>query len=316
MLTDPALREVDIENERQVILEELMMDDDLPEDVAHRLLAEALFPAHPLGREAAGTAATVEAIAADDIRAFFGQWYRPANMVFAAAGRIDHDKLVAEVEGRFAAPAGGPVPERTPPAEPPQRLAVDRRRTEQAQVALGFRALPREDPDREALDVMNHVLGGGLSSRLFEEIREQRGLAYSVGSGTSAYTDAGALTVYAGTSPSQVGEVLRLVDVELDKLVADGITPDELDVAIGYLAGAYVLGLEDTGSRMARLGALLTTTGAIRPVEAQLARWRAVTLDDVVRVVGRVLEQPRSMAVVGPVSEAMVRGRKTRQRSA
>jgi predicted Zn-dependent peptidase len=316
VLTKPALRDADIENERQVILEELAMDDDLPEDVAHRLLAEALFPEHPLGREAAGTAVSVETIAADDIRAFFGEWYRPANMVFAAAGRVEHDVVVAEAERHFAAAGGGPVPSRTPPAAPPQRLAVDRRRTEQAQVALGFRALSRDDPQREALDVMNHVLGGGLSSRLFEEIREQRGLAYSVGSGTSAYADTGALTLYAGTSPSQVGEVLQLVDVELEKLATDGITPEELEVAVGYLTGAYVLGLEDTGSRMARLGALLTTTGTIRPVEEQLARWRCVTRDQVAEVVERVLGQPRSMAVVGPVSLAAVRGRKARTRSA
>jgi predicted Zn-dependent peptidase len=316
VLTIPALRDDDIENERQVILEELAMDDDLPEDVAHRLLAEALFPSHPLGREAAGTPASVEVIAPDDIRAFFRHWYRPATMVFAAAGRLDHEQVVAEVERHFDTSSGGPVPQRTPPGLPPEALVVDRRRTEQVQVALGFHALARDDADREALDVMNHVLGGGLSSRLFEEIRERRGLAYSVGSGASAYSDAGALTVYAGTSPGQLAEVLRLVDHELEKLLVDGVTAEELDVAVGYLTGAYVLGLEDVGSRMARLGALLTTIGSIRPVEEQLDRWRSVTHEDVARVVNRVLDKSKSMAVVGPVSEAMVRGRKARTRSA
>jgi predicted Zn-dependent peptidase len=316
VLTIPALRDDDIENERQVILEELAMDDDLPEDVAHRLLAEALFPSHPLGREAAGTPASVEVIAPDDIRTFFRHWYRPATMVFAAAGRLDHEQVVAEVERHFDPSSGGPVPQRTPPGLPPEALVVDRRRTEQVQVALGFHALARDDADREALDVMNHVLGGGLSSRLFEEIRERRGLAYSVGSGASAYSDAGALTVYAGTSPGQLAEVLRLVDHELEKLLVDGVTAEELDVAVGYLTGAYVLGLEDVGSRMARLGALLTTIGSIRPVEEQLDRWRSVTDEDVARVVNRVLDKSKSMAVVGPVSEAMVRGRKARTRSA
>jgi predicted Zn-dependent peptidase len=316
VLTTPALRDGDIENERQVILEELAMDDDLPEDVAHRLLADALFPGHPLGREAAGTPASVEVIRPEDVRVFFQHWYRPETMVFAAAGRLDHDKVVAEVERRFDGSVGGPVPKRVPPGLPPEPLVVERRRTEQVQVALGFHALSRDDADREALDVMNHVLGGGLSSRLFEEIRERRGLAYSVGSGTSAYSDAGALTVYAGTNPGQLAEVLRLVDVELDKLVVDGISGEELDVAVGYLTGAYILGLEDIGSRMARLGAQLTTIGSIRPVDEQLDRWRSVTREDVARVVGRVLEQSRSMAVVGPVSEAMVRGRKARTRSA
>jgi predicted Zn-dependent peptidase len=190
---------------------------------------------------------------------------------------------------------------------------VDRRRTEQVQLALGFRGVPRGDEDREALDVVNHVLGGGPSSRLFEEIREQRGLAYAVGSGTSSYADAGSLVVSAGTAPAQVGEVLSLIDSEVAGLVADGMTGDELDMAIGYLTGAFVMGLEDNGSRMARLGALLTTTGAVRPVHEQLERWRAVTATDVARATERVLDQPRSLAVVGPVSEAAVRGRSRRR---
>jgi predicted Zn-dependent peptidase len=307
VLTAPALRDSDVENERQVILEELAMDDDLPEDVAHRLLAEAMFPAHPLGRETAGTAATVQTITGDDVRAFFGRWYRPAAMVVAVAGPVDHDAVVAEVERRFAGPGEGDRPERSAPTAPAQGLVVDRRRTEQAQLAMGFRGVSRHDPDREALDVLNHVLGGGLSSRLFEEIREQRGLAYAVGSSTASYADAGALTIYAGTGPSHVGDVLGLIAVELAKLGDDGITEEELDVARGYLTGAYVLGLEDTGSRMARLGALLTVTGQVRTVEDQVSRWRRVSRDDVARAAERVLDQPRSLAVVGPVSAAAVR---------
>ena len=184
---------------------------------------------------------------------------------------------------------------------------VDRRRTEQVQLALGFRGLPRGDADREALDVVNHVLGGGPSSRLFEEIREQRGLAYAVGSGTASYADAGSLVVSAGTAPAQVGEVLNLIDTEVAALLTEGMTGDELETAVGYLTGAFVMGLEDNGSRMARLGALLTTTGAVRPVDEQLERWRAVTAADAARVTERILDQPRSLAVVGPVSEASLR---------
>jgi len=313
VLTAPALRDADVDNERQVILEELAMDEDLPEDVAHRLLGEALFPEHPLGRETAGTADTVEAITPEDVRAFFERWYRPSSMVVAVAGAVDHERVVAEVEARFPAVPSAERPERHAPSVEPRDVVVDRRRAEQAQVAVGFRGLARGDADREALDVANHVLGGGLSSRLFEEIREQRGLAYAVGSGTTSYVDAGALTIYAGTGPGQVPEVLRLIDVELAKLLADGITADEMEIATGYLTGAYVMGLEDTGSRMARLGALLTTTDAIRPVEDQVARWRSVTAEDVARVIERVLSQPRSLAVVGPVSESAVRGGKRRR---
>ena len=191
---------------------------------------------------------------------------------------------VSEVERRF--PTGAPAdrPERHQPTDDSRPVVIDRRRTEQAQVALGFRGLPRSDGDREAMDVVNHVLGGGMSSRLFEEIREQRGLAYAVGSTTSSYVDAGALTIFAGTGRGQVREVLHLIDLELAKLLADGVTSAELDVAAGYLTGAFVMGLEDTGSRMARLGGLLTTVGAVRPIEDQLSRWRAVTADDTARV--------------------------------
>ena len=134
----------------------------------------------------------------------------------------------------------------------------------------------RGDDDREALDVVNHVFGGGLSSRLFEEIRERRGLAYSVYSGVSAYADSGAFQMYAGTQPEHGDEVIALMRAELDRLISDGITDDELDVAVGYLTGAFELGLEDTGARMARNGGLLITTGSVRPIAEQVARWAAV----------------------------------------
>ncbi len=308
VLTAPALRDADVESERQVILEELLMDEDSPEDRAHTLLYESLFPDHPLGRETAGIRETVMAITPADVRDFFHRWYRPATMVVAVAGGIDHDTVVAEVEQRFAgAPAGGERPQREAPTPDVAALAVRRRRTEQAHLALGFRSVPRQDPDREALDVLNHCLGGGMSSRLFDEIREQRGLAYAVYSSPSAYSDAGALAIYAGTTPANVDAVLDLVEVELKKLVAAGLTDDDLAVAKGYLAGSYLMGLEDPSSRMARLGGLLVTTGQIRPVAEQLARWHAVDHDAVRRVIERVLGGSRVLAAVGPLTKASLK---------
>ena len=308
VLTAPALRDGDVENERQVILEELAMDDDLPEDVVHRLLAEAMFPGHALGRETAGTMATVETITPDDVRAVLppvvpavARWWWPS------PAPVTTTRSSPRSNGGSRRPGRSILPRRDAPVSEPAPLVVDRRRTEQVQLALGFRGLPRGDADREALDVVNHVLGGGPSSRLFEEIREQRGLAYAVGSGTASYADAGSLVVSAGTAPAQVGEVLNLIDAEVAALLAEGMTGDELEMAVGYLTGAFVMGLEDNGSRMARLGALLTTTGAVRPVDEQLERWRAVTAADAARVTERVLDQPRSLAVVGPVSEASLR---------
>jgi len=308
VLTAPALRDHDVESERQVILEELLMDEDSPEDRAHTLLYESLFPDHSLGRETAGVRATVSAVTPDDVRSFFQRWYHPAAMVVAVAGGVDHDTVVAEVERTFAyAGTGGDRPERDAPTSEVVPLAVRRRRTEQAHLALGFRSLPRLDPDREALDVLNHCLGGGMSSRLFDEIREQRGLAYAVYSAPSAYTDAGALAIYAGTTPGNVDAVLDLIEVELKKLVAAGLTDDDLAVAKGFLTGSYLMGLEDPSSRMARLGGLLVTADRIPPVAEQVARWEAVGHDDVRRVIERVLGSQRVLAAVGPLTKAALK---------
>jgi predicted Zn-dependent peptidase len=251
----------------------------------------------------------VAAVTPDAVRAFFERWYRPTNMVVAVAGAIEHDDVVARVERAFRAPAGGEVPPRTVPGVKVRPLASVRKRSEQAHLAIGFRAFDRRHPDREALDVLNHVLGGGMSSRLFDEIREKRGLAYSVYSATSAYADAGVLMVYAGTSPSRAGEVLELIDVELDRVRADSVTPDEMAVAQGYLAGSYLLGLEDSASRMSRLGGSLLCLGEVRDVDEQVARYRAVGQDDVARVATALLDGPRSLAAVGPLTRAQLVGR-------
>lgn len=302
VVSRPALRDADVETERQVILEELAMDDDEPDDVAYRLLAEALYPDHPLGRETAGERATVETIAPTDVRRFHGAHYGTTTTVVSVAGPVDHDRVVALVAEAFAA--------LTPTSRRPERSApgpchggeISREDdTEQVQLLMGMRAFERTDPDREALDVLVHVLGGGMSSRLFDAIREQRGLAYSVYAGSSLFDDAGALSVYAGTQPQHLDEVLGLVEHELDQMAATGITAEELDIAVGYLTGAFVLGLEDTGSRMARAAGQLITTGSVRTVDEQLARWSAVTLTDVRRVAERVLGAPRVRVTVGPV---------------
>jgi predicted Zn-dependent peptidase len=305
VLTRPALRDDDIESERQVILEELAMDDDSPEDVVHREFAAAVFAGHPLGRETAGERNTVLSMPAASIRDFFRSHYRTANTVVAVAGAIDPDDTVAQIADAFAAmPEGdGRVP-RTPPSpmtSAPAATDIDDD-TEQVHLVLGGRSLARDDHDREALDVANHVLGGGLSSRLFDEIRERRGLAYTVFSSSAAFADTGSWNVYAGTLPEHAAEVERLVRLELDRLAADGITDDELAIAQGYLAGAYELGLEDSGARMSRLGGQLTVLGRVRPVEEQLERWSSVGHSDVQRVIERVYAAGDPLRVaLGPI---------------
>jgi len=304
VLTRSLIADDDVDGERQVILEELAMDDDSPDDVALRTLARQLFGDHGLGRDTAGHRETVSTISAADIREFFAAHYRSGTTTVALAGDVDHDAVVAEVTAAFAdLPAGdGRIPRGAPgPSEDDVEIDDD---SEQVHLAIGGRSVPRADPDREALDVVNHVFGGGLSSRLFDEIRERRGLAYSVYSATSAYADAGAWSVYAGSMPDHAGEVERLVRTELTRLVTDGITDDELAIAIGYLTGAYELGLEDTGARMSRLGGMLATIGRVVPVDEQIARWEAVTHADVRRVLERVYGADRPVTVaVGPSFE-------------
>jgi predicted Zn-dependent peptidase len=287
VLTAPALRDDDVESERQVILEELAMDDDSPDDVVHRMFARQVFGNHPLGRDTAGERDTVGSISAADIRRFHAEHYRAGGTVVAVAGCVDPDEVVALVESAFAdLPAGDGRVARTAPKGMLGDAVVDDD-TEQVHLLIGGRSFDRNDPDREALDIANHVLGGGLSSRLFDEIRERRGLVYSVFSGLSAYADSGAWSVYAGTLPEHATTVQDLVLEQLERLADEGITHDELAIAIGSLTGSYVLGLEDSGARMSRLGTMLVTDRLV-DIETQLARWSAVTREDVHRVVKRV----------------------------
>jgi predicted Zn-dependent peptidase len=221
-------------------------------------------------------------------------------MVLAVAGPLAHDVMLAEVERCFAGVSiGGTRPPRSGPAQPGSGASIDDD-SEQVHIVIGCRSLPRADPRREALDVVNHVFGGGLSSRLFEEIRERRGLAYSVYSGVSSYSDAGAFQMYAGTQPEHAAEVQGLMHSELRRLVAEGITDDELEIAVGYLTGAFELGLEDTGARMARNGGLLLTAGAVRPIDEQVARWAAVDQAAVNDVIREVLTADPIVVTVGP----------------
>ena len=301
VLTSPALRPDDIDNERQVILEELAMDDDSPDDVAHRAFMRHLFPDHPLGRETAGMVETVEAITPGDVRSFFETHYRSGSTVVAVTGPLDHDATVAEVEAAFAGLRPGDGRVMRSPAGAATNGEVVEDDTEQVHIVVGMQAIDRNDADREALDVVNHVFGGGLSSRLFDEIRERRGLAYSVYSGVSSYADAGAFTIYAGTQPQHAAEVMDLINEQLELLLKDGVTDDELDIAKGYLTGAFELGLEDTGSRMARTAGSLITLGEVRPVDVQVARWEAVQQADTRRVIERILSQPLTVVALGPI---------------
>jgi predicted Zn-dependent peptidase len=300
VLTAPALRPPDVEAERQVIVEEILMNLDVPEDRVHTALSRALFGDHPLGREVLGEMHTVEAITRDDIAAFFERWYGSATVVITAAGRLEHAAVVRAVEEGFGGMAGGELPVRTPPGPAEEHSVVEHDDTEQAHLCLGWHSLPNLDDDRWALAVANQVLGGGMASRLFQEVREERGLAYSVYSHPTAFADAGYLTIYCGTAPKRAREALAVIDDVLGSVLADGISEQELAVATGYLVGSMLLGLEDSGGRMGRLGRSLMQQDTITTLDEHVARLRGVTVEDVSRVLHRVLDTPRTLAAVGP----------------
>ena len=299
----PALRADEVESERQVILEEIRMRDDTPDDLVHDVFASALFPDHPLGREVSGSIETISAVARDEVAAYHAEHYRPSNIVVAVAGNVDHDVVVALVDAAQTSARGD---------RPPRRNGADRgapgsfarvdRPLEQSHLVLGTRALRRDDPDRFALTVLDQVLGGGMSSRLFQEVREKRGLAYSVFSYRSAFEETGALAVYCATAPERVDETLAVVQGELDRLVADGgVSEHELAGAKGYLVGSLALSLESSSSRMHRIGRAELTMGEVPSLDWVVEQVEAVTGDDVARVIDRVLAGgERTLAVVGP----------------
>jgi predicted Zn-dependent peptidase len=301
----PALRDEDVESERQVILEEIRMRDDTPDDLVHDVFSHALFPGHPLGREIAGSQETIGAMPRDAIAEYHREHYHPQNIVVAVAGNLDHDDVVRRVEDALPPSSEYTRPRRVDGAYEiePESYAVVERPLEQAHLVLGMRSIPRDDPDRHALAVVDQVLGGGMSSRLFQEVRESRGLAYSVFSYRSAYEETGALAVYCGTSPEHVEEVLGLVDGELARLVDDGgVSDGELARAKGHLTGSLALSLESSSSRMHRIGRAELTLGEVPDIDEVVARVDGVDHDDVARVVERVVApRRRTLAVVGPM---------------
>jgi predicted Zn-dependent peptidase len=301
----------DVDNERGVILEEIAMNDDDPADLVHDAFARAVFGDTPLGRPVLGTVGSIEGLSRNTINGYYRRNYRPESMVVAAAGNLDHDEVVRLVRRAFR--GAGALGERgTRPQllrngsrrrSRPPAVVVSNRQTEQANFVLGVPGLPRLDDRRFALGVLNSVLGGGMSSRLFQEVREKRGLAYSVYSYNTQYADAGLFGVYAGCQPEKVDEVMELCRSELVAVLDRGITDEELRRGRAQLRGALVLGLEDTGSRMSRIGKGELVYGELVAVDALLERIASVTLDDVREVAADVLAAPPTLAVIGPFDE-------------
>ncbi|WP_282202682.1 M16 family metallopeptidase [Kitasatospora fiedleri] len=310
MLTGSLIRPEDVESERGVILEEMAMAEDDPGDVVHDLFAKVIFGETPLGRPILGTQETVTGLTRDQIAGFYRRRYKPENLVVAAAGNLDHAEVVKLVERAFAPvlakSKGHPAEVRrgVKAVRTAGRAAVLNRPTEQAHLVLGVPGVPRHDERRWAIGVLNAALGGGMSSRLFQEVREKRGLAYSVYSYSSSYADTGLFGIYAGCQPKRVEEVLRICRAELARVVDEGITEEELRRAIGQISGSTVLGMEDTGSLMNRIGKAELSYGHHLSVDEMLAKIAAVTLDDVHAVARDVLGAHRpSLALIGPIND-------------
>jgi predicted Zn-dependent peptidase len=308
MLQDSVIRASDLDGERQVILEEINMHEDAPDELVHDLFMQTLWPGDPLGRTVLGTVETVSSISRDQVRRFWKQHYIPGNFVVAAAGNVEHDALGEMLADKMVhrpdVAARGPVIKReSDPPAPSGRTMVRHRGTEQAHICFGTAGLPRTDPRRYAFSVVNDAIGGGMSSRLFQEIREKRGLVYSVYAYHSMFAKTGAFVVYAGTTPSKAQEVMTIVRDQLEDIAEKGVTEEELERSKSHIRGSMVLSLEETSSRMTRLGKSEIAHGEVITLDEVLEKLEAVTLDECREVAADVLSRPRSVTVIGPFDE-------------
>lgn len=295
----------DVEVERDVVLEEIAMRDDDPEDTLGDVFLSAMFGEHPVGRPVVGSVESIEAMTRSQLHSFHVRRYTPERMVVAVAGNIDHDRVLGLVREHFGPHlVTGREPSRprrgTGRVAGQPTLALVNRDSEQTHMFMGVRTPGRHWERRWALSVLNGALGGGLSSRLFQQIRETRGLAYSVYSTIDTFSDSGALSVYAACLPERFDEVARVTTAVLADVARDGITEAECRIAKGALRGGLVLGLEDSGSRMHRIGRNELDFGEHRSVTTSLERIEAVTVDEVNAVARQLLTRPFGAAVLGP----------------
>ena len=308
MITSSLINSEDVEAEREVILDEIAMHDDDPDDVVNNLYAEKAWGSSPLGRPIAGTVESIRRLTRAQITRHYKARYRPENMVIAIAGNVDHATAVRLVRKAFGRASF--LSDTTTRPLPVRRSARSRRSAtgevvaprpfEQVNLVLGVNGLVRTDDRRYALGVLNAALGGGTSSRLFQEVRERRGLAYAVYSFASHYADAGMFGVAVGCLPSKANEVLSVVRDELRKLAEYGVTADELERGKGQLRGGLVLSLEDSGSRMSRIAKAELLYDELPSLDEVIRRIDAVTINEVQILARELFNQPETLAIAGP----------------
>ncbi len=304
MLLHPALDPAALERERQVILEEISMYEDAPDDLVHDLFAATLWPGHPLGWPISGSQASVGALGRGDLAEFLAARYRPDAALVAAAGRVDHEQIVALVERALGVWSGAVVPVSVEAPAPQRAVAFRSKEIEQVHLCLGVPGPPQAHPDRYVMAVLDTALGSGMSSRLFQEIREERGLAYSITSYHAAYRDAGAFVVYAGTSPQTSREVVRLTLAELRQARWHGLTAEEVARAKESLKGSLMLDLETPGSRMSKLARSEQYFGRQITLDEIIADVEAVREEDVRRVAAHLFDPGRiALVAIGPFEQ-------------
>lgn len=302
ILIRPTFQPDDIERERGVVLEEIKMVEDTPSDLVHEVFLENYWADHPLGRPILGTVETVRAINQDLLRSHFTQNYVPGNMLITAAGNIEHDELVQSIREFFQLKTSGPSPSRKlPPVLPrPMVLLRPKKDLEQAHLCIGTNGYSGTHPERYAAGVMNVILGGSMSSRLFQRLREERGLCYTIFSSNNSFKEEGYLSVYAGTSPDQVKTAIELIVRECKLLARDAVTNEELENAKNHLKGSLILSLESSSNRMFSLAKNELYHQRQIPPEETLRKISAVTIGDVQKVASDLFENADyGTAVVG-----------------
>ena len=306
MVNDPLLATEEVERERQVVIEEIRRTWDHPAAWAGELLSQAIFGDQPLGWDVAGTEETVRGISRQDMADYVDTWYVPNNIVVSVAGNVAHDQVL-ELAGSYFENRRPTELAKFKPAGPrvdSKPIVVETRAITQANLLMAVRGLSRTDPERYVLRIFSNLLGAGMSSRLFKEVRERRGLAYSVGCGTTLYQDIGVLTASAGVSPEKVVETTEVILGEFHKLVDEPVGEEELTKARDYSVGTFRLGLEDTMSVARWVGDSLITTGQVQDVEEVVSKLRAVTVSDLQRMARRLfVDNELSVALTGPNDE-------------
>lgn len=310
MIKDSLVRSEDVDSERTVVLEEIAMRDDDPSDLVHDLFAETLYGDTPVGRPILGTVDSITNMSRKQVNDYYKKKYLPENLVIAVAGNINHERVVERVSkllGEFLDSSAKPAalrPTTKIRAKGQGEIGLIYRKSEQANILLGFPSIDRSDERRFALSVLTSALGGGMSSRLFQEVREKRGLAYSVYASMQQFAGSGILSLYAGCNPDKATEVTSIFRHVLSDLITSGLSDEELERAKGQVAGSMVLGQEDTGSRMVRIGKSELVYGEIKSMDEILSNVRTVNQSAITELAEEIFTTQPTLAIVGPYKQS------------